>query len=77
MTSSDSATGMSNGVCVSSAWVAIRNSRNPTNWVRMNGLPSQSKPKIDPSAWANTMPCMFSVPAWMTTPTTASTRGSS
>ena len=30
-----------------------------------------------PLAWASTMPLRLSVPAWMTTPTTASTMGSS
>ena len=35
------------------------------------------KPKISPLAWASTIRCMLSVPAWMTTPTTASTIGSS
>ena len=43
---------MSNGVWVSSACVAMRKIRKPTNWVRMNGLPMPSKPKISPSAWA-------------------------
>ena len=68
---------MSNGGWVSSACTAARKMKKPTNWVRMNGLPMASMPKIAPSAWAVTMPCRISVPAWMTTPTTASTRGSS
>ena len=49
----------------------------PTNWVMMNGLPMPPQPKISPSSWAATMPCRLSVPAWITTPTTASTIGSS
>ncbi len=64
-------------VWVSSACTAIRKMTNPMNWVRMNGLPMPPQPKISPSAWAMTMPCMFMVPAWMTTPTTARTSGSS
>ena len=35
------------------------------------------KPKISPVLCAPTMACMFIVPAWITTPTTASTIGSS
>ncbi len=68
---------MSNGGWVSSAWTAARKMKKPTNWVRMNGLPMTSQPKIEPSAWATTMPCIDRVPAWMTTPTTASSSGSS
>ena len=48
---------MSNGVWVSSAWVAMRKMTKPTNCVRMNGLPMPPKPKISPSACACTMPC--------------------
>ena len=44
MTISDSATGMSKGVWVSSAWVAMRKTVNPTICVMMNGLPIQSIP---------------------------------
>ena len=76
-TSSDSATGMSNGVWVSSACAATRKMKKPRNWVRMNGLPTAPNPKISPSACAATMPCMLMVPACMTTPITASTSGSS
>ncbi len=75
--SSDSAIGMSNGAWVSSACTAIMKMTKPMNWVRMNGLPMPPQPKISPSAWAMTMPCMFMVPAWMTTPTTARISGSS
>ena len=77
MTISDSATGMSKGVWVSSAWVAIRKIVNPTICVMMNGLPIQSTPKTAPSYCAVTMPWRLSVPAWITTPTMASTIGSS
>ena len=35
------------------------------------------QPKIAPFCWKDTMPCRLIVPAWMTTPTTASTSGSS
>ena len=35
------------------------------------------QPKIEPLCWKSTMPCRFIVPAWITTPTTASTSGSS
>ena len=41
----------------------------PTNWVSMNGQPW--------ATWEETMPCMDMVPAWITTPTVASTSGSS
>ena len=68
---------MSKGVCVSSAWAATRKRKKPTNWVRMNGLPNVPTPKISPWAWAATIPCMLIVPAWTTTPMTASTSGSS
>ena len=51
-TSSDSATGMSNGVWVSSACAATRKRKNPTNCVRMYGLPKKSSPKIEPFCWA-------------------------
>ena len=61
--------GMSNGVWVSSAWMAIMKITKPTNCVMMYGLPMKSMPKIAPSLWAATMPCMFIVSAWMTTPT--------
>ena len=47
-TSSLSATGMSNGVCVSSACAATRKRQKPMNCVRMNGLPMPSQPKIEP-----------------------------
>ena len=43
----------------------------------MYGFPSPSQPNIEPAFWANTMSCMFIEPAWMTTPMTASTSGSS
>src|SRR3954453_18635317 len=76
-TSSDSAIGMSNGVWVSSAWTAIMKITNPMNWVRTYGLPRPSQPNISPEFWATTMPCMFIVPAWITTPSTAKTMGSS
>ena len=72
-----SATGMSNGVWVSSACAATRNRKKPTNCVRMYGFPKKSTPKIEPFCWASTMPCRFIVPAWITTPTTASSSGSS
>ena len=49
----------------------------PMNWVKMYGLPIQSSPKISPVFWATTMSCRFIVPAWITTPTVASTSGSS
>jgi hypothetical protein len=68
---------MSNGVWVSSAWVAMRKSPKPTNWVKTYGSGSHEMPKTSVSAWARTMPWRLNVPAWMTTPTTASTRGSS
>ena len=77
MTSSDSATGMSKGVWVSSACMAIMKMMNPANWVMMNGLPIAPQPKISPLAWTSTISCRFMVSAWMTTPTTASNRGSS
>ncbi len=47
------------------------------NWVKMKGRPMRPNPKISPSAWALTIPCRLRSPAWMTTPTTASTRGNS
>ena len=68
---------MSNGGWVSSAWTAIMNTRKPMNWVRMNGLPRPSQPKIEPAFWATTMSCRFIEPAWMTTPSVPSTSGSS
>ena len=68
---------MSNGVWVSSACIAIMKMMKATNWVRMYGLPMPPQPKISPSAWACTMPCMFIVSAWMTTPMTARINGSS
>ena len=68
---------MSNGVWVSSACAATRNSAKPMNCVRMNGLPMQSTPKIEPWFCANTICCRFMVPACITTPTTASSSGSS
>ena len=71
------ATGMSNGVGVSSAWAATRNRKNPTNCVRMYGFPKKSIPNIVPFGCASTIPCRFIVPAWTTTPTTASSSGSS
>ncbi len=43
----------------------------------MYGLPMPPHPKISPFCWAPTMPCRFIVPAWITTPTTASTSGNS
>ena len=76
-TSSDSAIGMSNGGWVSSACTAIMNTTNPTNWVRMYGLPSPSHPKIASVFWSTTISWMFIEPAWMTTPMTPSTSGSS
>src|SRR3954470_8751004 len=76
-TSSDSAIGMSNGVWVNSACTAIMKITNPMNWVRTYGLPRPSQPNISPEFWATTMPCMFIVPAWITTPSTAKTMGSS
>ena len=76
-TSSVSATGMSNGVWVSSAWAEIMKIRKPMNWVRMNGLPMRPNPKISPSAWARTISCKLSESAWMTTPMTARISGSS
>jgi hypothetical protein len=51
--------------------------KKPMNWVRMNGLPKKSQPKIDPPLWLTTILLRLSEPAWMTTPTTASTIGSS
>ena len=68
---------MSNGACVSSAWTEIMKIAKPTNWVRTNGMPTPSQPKISPVFWATTISCRFIDPAWMTTPTTASTIGSS
>ena len=70
---------MSNGAWVSSACTAIMKMRKPTNCVRMYGLPMIEIPKISAPGpiWAATMPCMLIVPAWMTTPSTASTIGSS
>ena len=47
------------------------------NCVRISGKPMPSKPKIEPVLWKATMPCRFIVPAWITTPTTASSSGSS
>ena len=76
-TSSDSAIGMSNGACVSSACTAIMKITKPTNCVRTNGRPSQSTPKISCVFWATTMSWRFIELAWITTPTTASTIGSS
>jgi len=68
---------MSNGVWVSSAWAAMRKITNPRNWVRISGKPSPFQPNRLPSCWKWTMPCRLIVPVWITTPTTASTRGSS
>ena len=68
---------MSNGGWVSSACTAIMKMTKPMNWVRMNGLPRPSQPKISPVFWATTMSCRFIEPAWMTTPIVASTSGSS
>ena len=68
---------MSNGVCVSSACDATRNSPKPMNCVRMSGKPIPLQPKIEPVLWKATMPCRLIVPHWMTTPTTASSSGSS
>ena len=68
---------MSNGACVSSACTAIMKITKPTNWVSTNGRPSPSNPKISCVFWATTICCRFIEPAWMTTPTTASTIGSS
>ena len=68
---------MSNGACVSSACDATMKSTKPTNWVRISGSPMPPQPKISPFCWNVTMPCRLMVPACMTTPTTASTSGSS
>ena len=68
---------MSNGAWVSSAWTATMKMTKPTNWVMTNGIPSPSQPKISPVFWATTISCRFIDPAWMTTPTIASTIGSS
>jgi len=59
------------------AWTEMRKMTMATNWVMKYGLPSPPQPKISPSAWAVTMPWRFMVPAWITTPMTASTIGSS
>ncbi len=52
-------------------------SANPTNWVMKYGFPNPLNPNMDPLACAATMPRRSRVPAWITTPTTASTIGSS
>ena len=77
VTISDSATGMSNGGWVSSAWTATRKMAKPKNCVSRYGLPIPPQPNISPLAWARTISWTLSVPAWMTTPITARTRGSS
>ena len=76
-TSSDSAIGMSNGGCVSSACTATMKMRKPRNCVRTYGLPNVSIQKILSVFWRTTISCMFMLPAWITTPMALSTSGSS
>ena len=77
MTSSDSATGMSKGACVSSACVAIMNTAKPTNWVATKGMPAMLRPKISNWRCFSTIVLKLIEPACTITPTTARTIGSS
>ena len=68
-TSSDSASGMSKGVRLTSATPLRKNSRQPTT---PHGVNTNQR-----SACASTIPAMDSVPATMMTATTESTPGTS